>query len=66
VSWLHRLPHHPDQILAQGVEVSLIPELDREGLKGLPRVVLPSVEAPIYKALDATPQMSKEGCYNER
>src|SRR5215212_12200943 len=63
---LHRLPHNPDQILAQGVEVSPIPELGREGFQGLSSIVLPTVEVPIYKALDATPQRSKEGCYNER
>src|SRR5215203_5552613 len=28
---LHRLPHHFDQVTAQGVQVCLVPELGREG-----------------------------------
>ena len=35
VGGLHRLPHHPHQIAAQGVEVGLVPELGGEGLQGL-------------------------------
>src|ERR687896_639047 len=44
---LHRLLHRVHQILAQGVQVCLIPELGRESLKGLCRIVLPAVEAAI-------------------
>ena len=30
VSGLHRLPHHPYEIVAQGVQVGLVPKLRRE------------------------------------
>src|SRR5215204_5532247 len=53
---LHRLPHYPHQIAAQGVEVSLVPELRREGFQGLPRVVLLAIEPAIYEGLDAAAQ----------
>jgi hypothetical protein len=63
VGWLHSLPYHPHQIVAQGVEVRLVPELGREGFQGLPRVVLPTVEAPIYERLYAPPQGSEQRRY---
>jgi hypothetical protein len=63
---LNGLPNRPDQVLAQGVEVGLIPELCRERFQSLSGIVLSAVEAPIYKALDAPSQWGKEGCYDER
>jgi hypothetical protein len=37
VGWLHRFPYHPYQVVAQCVEVRVVPERRREGLEGLPR-----------------------------
>jgi len=36
---LHRFPYYPHQIIAQGVEVRLVPELGGEGFEGLCRIV---------------------------
>jgi hypothetical protein len=57
---LHRLPHHPHQIIAQGVQLRLFAEPRREGFQGLPGIVLAAVEAPIYERLDAPPQRSEK------
>ena len=54
VSRLHRLPHDSHQIVAQGIEVRLVPELRGEALKSFPRIILTSVEAPVYESLDAS------------
>src|SRR3712207_8933922 len=51
VSRLHRLPHHRHQVVAQGVEVRLVPELGREGFHGLGCIVLAAVETPVYEGL---------------
>jgi len=56
VCWLHRLPHHPHQIVAQGVQVSLVAQLCRGVFECLSSVVLPAVEAAIDKRPDASPQ----------
>src|SRR5215210_4374200 len=32
VGWLHRLPYHPHQIVAQGLKIRLVPELGRKCL----------------------------------
>src|ERR671911_1823886 len=58
--WLHRLPYHPYQVVAQGVEVCFIAQLRRESFKGLRCIVFLSVEAAVYERLDATPQRSKQ------
>src|SRR5215212_11233805 len=47
------------------LKIRLIPQLGGEGLKGLPCVVLPPVEATIYEGLCATPQCSKQRRYQE-
>src|SRR5215204_2980111 len=47
---LHRLPHHPHQIVAQRVQVCFVTQIGREAFQGLPGIVLASVEAPVYKA----------------
>ena len=39
---LDNTPYYAYQIIAQGIQVRLIPERRREALKSLPRVVLPS------------------------
>src|SRR5215211_5304770 len=57
---LHRLPYHSHQVVIEGFQICLVPELGREGFKGLPRVVLPAIEPPVYERLDATPQRSKQ------
>src|SRR5687768_11001039 len=51
VLWLHRLPHHSHQIVAQSIEVRLVSKLGGEALESLSRVILSSVEAPIYERL---------------
>ena len=48
--------HHPDKVLAQVAQVSFVTKPGGEGFEGFPRVVLPSVEAPVYEGLDAAPQ----------
>src|SRR5215212_1010528 len=65
VGWLHGLPHDPDEIAAQGVEVRLVSELGREALQRLPRVVLAAVEASINERLDAAPQRVEQGGYRQ-
>src|SRR5215213_5649364 len=59
----HRLPHHCHQVVAQGIEVCLVPELDGEALKRLSGVILLAVEAPIYERLHAPSQRVEQGCY---
>jgi hypothetical protein len=56
VCGLHRLPYHPHQVVAQGVQVCFVAQLGREGFQGLSCIVLAAVEAPVYEGLDATPQ----------
>jgi hypothetical protein len=47
VGGLHGVPNQPYQIVAQGVEVRLVPEFGRVGFEGLSRIVLAAVEAPV-------------------
>ena len=35
VGWLHRLPYHSYQVVAQRIEVCLVAQLGREGFEGL-------------------------------
>src|SRR5829696_6334453 len=56
VGGLHRPAHDPDEVVAQGVEIRLVSKLGREGLQCLYRVVLPTVETAVDKALDAASQ----------
>src|SRR5215203_4331237 len=56
VGWLHRLPYHPYQIVAQCLKVCFVPELGRECFQGLSRVVLATVEEPVYKCMDSAPK----------
>jgi hypothetical protein len=37
---LHRLPNHSHQIVAQGIEIRLVPELCGEALESLSRMLL--------------------------
>jgi hypothetical protein len=62
---LHRLLHHPYQVVAQGIEVRLVPELCGETLKSLPRVILLAVEATVDERLGAPSQRVEQGCYHE-
>src|ERR671920_1250857 len=65
VGGLHRPAHDPDEVVAQGVEIRLVSKLGREGLQRLYRIVLPTVEAAVDKALDAAPQGVKQGGYRQ-
>src|SRR5215204_6563739 len=65
VSGLHRLSHHSYQVLAQGVHVRFVSQLGREGFQGLSGVVLPAVEAPVYKPLYAASQRREQCRYQE-
>jgi hypothetical protein len=58
---VHRLHHHSHELVIQCVEVRLIPELGGEGFEGLSSVVLPAIETPVYKGLQATSQRSEQG-----
>lgn len=49
---LYRLPDHLYEIVGQGIEVRLARQLRGKGLQSLPRIVLPTVEAPIDETLD--------------
>src|SRR5215210_671970 len=66
VGWLHRLLHHTHQVVAKGVQVRFVSQRRGEGFQGLPRVVLPTVEAPVYERLDAPPQGREQGRYHQR
>ena len=66
VLWLHRLPDHCHQIVAQSIEVRLVSKLGGEALESLLRVILLAVEAPIYERLNAPSQGVEQCCYQER
>src|SRR5215208_1058577 len=53
VGWLHSLPYDTYQVLAQCIQVCWVAQLGREGVQGLPGIVLPSIEAASYEALYA-------------
>ena len=52
VGGLHRLPHNTHQIIAQDVEVRLVPKLGGEGFEGISGIVLTSAEATVYEGLE--------------
>src|SRR5215211_7821239 len=60
VGRLHRLPHHAHQVIAQSVEVCLVPKLRRKNVESLAGVVLAAVEAAVYEGLYTAPQGSKQ------
>src|SRR3712207_6563862 len=51
----------PHEVVAQGVQICLLSQPGGEGGEGLCGVVLASVEAPIYEALDASPEGVEHG-----
>src|SRR5215210_1211694 len=53
---LNRFPDDSNQFLVQAVEVRLVAQAGGEGVERLSRVVLLSVEAPVYERLDAASQ----------
>ena len=57
---MHRLPHHPYQLAAQGLQVCLVPEPRREGLQGLRSVVLAPVKEPVDKRLERLERGSEQ------
>ena len=65
MGWLHRLPYHLDQIVVECFEVRLFSQGSREGFQGLPRVVLPTVEATVYEGLDVVSQGVEQSGYHE-
>src|SRR5215203_2425792 len=65
VGRLHRAPHDPDEVIAQGVEIRLVSKLAREDFQRLYRIVLPTVEAAVDKALDAAPRRVEQGGYRQ-
>src|SRR5919112_5041451 len=65
VGGLHRPAHDPDEVIAQGVEIRLVPELARENLQRLYSIVGPTVEAAVDEALDAAPQRVEQGGYRQ-
>src|SRR5919112_1895647 len=62
---LHRLPYHPYQVVIEGFQVRLVPELRRECLKGLSSVVLPAVEPAVHEPLHPATQRYKQGSDGE-
>ncbi len=52
VGGLHRLPYHPDQIIAKCAQVCFVAQLGREGFHGLCSVVLTAIEAPVNNSLN--------------
>src|SRR5215211_4795513 len=65
MSGLHRLPYHSNQVVIEGFQVCLVPEFDREGFEGPSGIILPSVEASVYKPLYAVSQRREQCCYQE-
>src|SRR5215213_7822307 len=59
---LHGLPHHPYQFAIECLQVRLIAQLGGERLKGLSRIVLTSVEAPVHERLEAASQRVEQRC----
>src|SRR5215210_777002 len=45
---LHRLPRYFDELVADGAEVRFVAKPGGEGFEGLSRVILATVETPIY------------------
>ena len=62
---LHRFRYHASKLVGQRLEVRLVAEPGGESFEGLSRVVLPSVETPVNKGLDAAPQRVEQGRYKE-
>src|SRR5215212_4376347 len=62
---LHRLPHHSDEVVAEGSQVRFVAQFGREGFKGLSRIVLVAVEAAVYERLYALSQRVEESCDHE-
>ncbi len=48
------------------LEINFVSELGGKALKGLSRVVLATVEAPVDEALDARPSWAEESCDGQR
>ena len=61
VGGLHSLPHYRQQFVVPRVEILLLAQPGREGFEGLPRVVLPALEAAVYESLDSTTQWVEQG-----
>ena len=57
---LHGRPYHSHQVVVQRLQVRLIPQRGREGFEGIPRIVLPPVEATIYETLDVPCQRTEQ------
>ena len=64
--WQHGLPNHPDELVAQRVEVGLVAQLGRERFEGLRRIVLAAVEATVHETLYPTTQRVEQGRDHER
>ena len=62
---LHRLPHDSYEVAAQGVQVSLVTQLGREGFQGLCCIILSAVEAPVYERLDAASSGVEQSRYHQ-
>src|SRR5829696_7077884 len=62
---LHGLPYYTHQVVIEGFQVRLVPELGGEGFQGLSSVILPAVEASIYEGLDAPPEGGEQRRYQE-
>src|SRR5829696_9460910 len=65
VGGLHRLPHHPHQVVVQRLQVRLVAQLLAESFEGLRRIVLAAVEAAVYEGLDTMAEGVKQGRDNE-
>src|SRR5215208_6671397 len=65
VSRLHGLTHHTYQVVIEGLQIRLLPQLDGERFEGLPRIILAPIEAAIYEGLDATTEGVEKGRYQE-
>src|SRR5215204_2143719 len=62
---LHRLLHYIHHFVAESLQICLLPELGREGLQGLPGVVLASVETTVDETLYAGSQGVEQGSDQE-
>src|SRR5215210_3963472 len=63
---LHSLPDDFQQIVAQGIQIYLVPQAATESRQDAGRVVLAPVKTTIYEILEATPQRIEQGGDGER
>src|SRR5215207_2928964 len=62
---LHRLPNQRQQLGVQLLQIGLMAQPVGEGFERLGRIVLPSIETPVYDVLETPPQRLEESGYSQ-